>query len=98
MSVEQFRGQRTDDPQPRIAARGGKGGVPRRRRRIERPAIGADRKAAARRLQPHIMAHPDIMDDVAAIAERDHLPRKMMASTFRGLIRTARPAAIPAPP
>src|SRR3546814_11208417 len=48
-------------PQPRIAARGGKGGVPRRRRRIERPAIGADRKAAARRSEEHTSELPSLM-------------------------------------
>src|SRR3546814_2057515 len=50
--------------------------MPRRARRIERPARHARMKRALRRLEPHIMAHPDIMDDIAAIAELHHLPHQ----------------------
>src|SRR3546814_6373023 len=50
--------------------------MPRRARRIERAARQARMKRAIRRLEPHIMAHPDIMDEIAAIAELHHLPHQ----------------------
>src|SRR3546814_14501017 len=86
--IEQNIGKRPDHTQPRRFARRREANMPRRERRIERAARQARMKRAIRRLEPHIMAHPDIMDEIAAIAELHHLPHQPRRGEMIAIVRS----------